>query len=42
MIDVRPLTAEHRQAVQAFVERIPWRDRSFLDRTLLTQVAVNS
>ena len=42
MIDVRPLTAEHRQAVQAFVERIPWRDRSFLDRMLLTQVAVNS
>ena len=42
MIDVRPLTAEHRQAVQAFVERIPDRDRSFLDRTLLTQVAVNS
>jgi RimJ/RimL family protein N-acetyltransferase len=42
MIDVRPLTAEHRQAVQAFAERIPRRDRSFLDRTLLTQVAVNS
>jgi RimJ/RimL family protein N-acetyltransferase len=42
MIDIRPLTAEHRQAVQAFVERIPRRDRSFLDRTLLTQVAVNS
>ena len=42
MIDIRPLTAEHRQAVQAFVERIPGRDRSFLDRTLLTQVAVNT
>src|SRR3954453_1555278 len=42
MIDIRPLTAEHRQAVQAFVERIPGRDRSFLDRTLLAQVAVNT
>jgi ribosomal protein S18 acetylase RimI-like enzyme len=42
MTDIRPLTAEHRQAVQAFVERIPQRDRSSLDRTLLTQVAVNS
>ena len=42
MTDIQPLTAEHRQAVQAFVERIPGGDRSFLDRTLLTQVAVNT
>ena len=36
----RPLTADLREAVAAFVGRIPERDRGFLDRFLLYDVAV--
>jgi RimJ/RimL family protein N-acetyltransferase len=38
----RPLTADLRDAVAAFASRIPERDRGFLDRFLLYDVAVAS
>ena len=39
-ISYRPLTADLREAAAAFATRIPERDRAFLDRLLLYDVAV--
>jgi ribosomal protein S18 acetylase RimI-like enzyme len=39
-LEYRPLTADLREAVAAFATRIPDRDRGFLDRFLLYDVAV--
>lgn len=38
--DIKPLTADHRQAAEAFAAKIPHGDRAFIDRSLLSQVSV--
>lgn len=38
--DLKPLTADHRRAAEAFAARIPQGDRAFIDRSLLSQVSV--
>lgn len=38
--ELRPLTADHRGAAEAFAARIPQGDRAFIDRSLLNQAMV--
>lgn len=38
--ELRPLTADHRRAAEAFAAKIPHGDRAFIDRSLLSQVSV--
>jgi RimJ/RimL family protein N-acetyltransferase len=38
--EIKPLTADHRQAAEAFAAKIPDGDRAFVDRSLLSQVSV--
>jgi len=38
--EVKPLTADHRRAAEAFAAKIPHGDRAFIDRSLLSQVSV--
>jgi ribosomal protein S18 acetylase RimI-like enzyme len=41
-VRIEPLSAHHRDAIAAFVASISERDRSFVDRTLISQVKVAS
>lgn len=38
--ELRPLTADHRRAAEAFAAKIPQGERAFIDRSLLSQVSV--
>ncbi len=38
--DIKPLTADHRLAAEAFAAKIPHGDRAFIDRSLLSQISV--
>jgi GNAT superfamily N-acetyltransferase len=38
--ELRPLTADHRRAAEAFAAKIPQGERAFIDRSVLNQVSV--
>jgi len=40
--ELKPLTADHRRAAEAFAAKIPHGERAFIDRSLLSQVSVAS
>src|SRR5688500_7119871 len=42
MVEFRKVSADHRQALRAFADRIPVSDRAFFDSHLLRDVAVAS
>lgn len=38
--ELKPLTADHRRAAEAFAAKVPHGERAFIDRSLLSQVSV--